>query len=160
MHFIFDLDHTVIDSSHRQLTDINGSLDLNHWRENCTREKIMRDSLLPLASIMRQAIELDLHVIICTARVLSEHDIEFLREHGLFTGDILSRAEGDCSGDDTLKVRLLQDYAQSLGMSWAGFTRHAYMWDDNVKVLSTLKTHGVATMCAITANKRLKAVNS
>ncbi|MDG1859332.1 MAG: hypothetical protein P8I94_09525, partial [Emcibacteraceae bacterium] len=47
-NYIFDLDHTLIDSSHRQLTDANGSLDLTHWIENCTREKIMGDKLLPL----------------------------------------------------------------------------------------------------------------
>jgi hypothetical protein len=57
MHFIFDLDHTVIDSSHRQLTNADGSLDLAHWRENCTHEKIMADTLLPLARTMREALE-------------------------------------------------------------------------------------------------------
>jgi hypothetical protein len=48
MRFIFDLDHTVIDSSHRQLTLADGSLDLAHWVDNCTRAQIMRDRPLPL----------------------------------------------------------------------------------------------------------------
>jgi hypothetical protein len=52
MIYIFDLDHTVIDSSHRQLTRADGSLDLDHWIENCTREKIYQDKLLPLAKLM------------------------------------------------------------------------------------------------------------
>ena len=51
MIYIFDLDHTVIDSSHRQLTRADGSLDLDHWIENCTREKIYQDKLLPLARL-------------------------------------------------------------------------------------------------------------
>ena len=53
MRYIFDLDHTVIDSSHRQLTKADGSLDLAHWITNNTREKIMADSLLPLATQWR-----------------------------------------------------------------------------------------------------------
>ena len=55
MRYIFDLDHTVIDSSHRQLTKADGSLDLAHWIANNTREKIMADSLLPLATQWRKA---------------------------------------------------------------------------------------------------------
>jgi hypothetical protein len=49
MRFIYDLDHTVIDSTHRQATLADGSLDLAHWIENNTPELIARDSLLPLA---------------------------------------------------------------------------------------------------------------
>ena len=51
MRFIYDLDHTVIDSSHRAATLPNGSIDLDHWREHSTPELIARDRLLPLASI-------------------------------------------------------------------------------------------------------------
>ena len=53
MRFIFDLDHTVIDSSHRQATLPDGSLDLDHWRENSTAGMIRRDKLLPLAKVWR-----------------------------------------------------------------------------------------------------------
>ena len=40
MRYIFDLDHTVIDSSHRQATRPDGSLDLEHWKANSTRQLI------------------------------------------------------------------------------------------------------------------------
>ena len=53
MLYIFDLDGTVIDSSHRQNTRPDGSLDLAQWIENNTPEKILADSLLPLAEKMR-----------------------------------------------------------------------------------------------------------
>ena len=56
MLYIFDLDHTVIDSSHRQITRADGSLDLDAWRKNCTKSQIFRDELLPLARFMRRAI--------------------------------------------------------------------------------------------------------
>jgi FMN phosphatase YigB (HAD superfamily) len=52
--YIFDLDHTVIDSSHRQLTKADGSLDLAHWIENNTPEKIAADTELPLANHWRK----------------------------------------------------------------------------------------------------------
>ena len=38
---LFDLDGTMIDSSHRQNTLADGSLDLAHWIENNTPEKIL-----------------------------------------------------------------------------------------------------------------------
>jgi hypothetical protein len=41
MRFIYDLDHTLLDSSHRQATLPNGDLDLAHWIENSTPEKVM-----------------------------------------------------------------------------------------------------------------------
>ena len=52
--FIFDLDDTVIDSSHRAtLTVVNGQveLDLNAWRQDSTYENIMKDSFCHLQTI-------------------------------------------------------------------------------------------------------------
>ena len=46
---IFDLDGTIIDSSHRQATLPDGTLNLAHWFENATPEKIFEDKVLPLA---------------------------------------------------------------------------------------------------------------
>ena len=153
MHFIFDLDHTVIDSSHRQLTKADGSLDLTHWRENCTHEKIMGDTLLPLARTMRDAINNGQNVIICTARVLGRSDIIFLAKHGLLASVILSRPEGDTTPDAELKTRLLKQHCQTVGITWARFTRSAYMFDDNVNVLAEMKSHGITALNAIKINQ-------
>ena len=153
MHFIFDLDHTVIDSSHRQLTKADGSLDLTHWRENCTHEKIMADTLLPLARTMQDAINNGQNVIICTARVLGRSDIIFLAKHGLLASVILSRPEGDNTPDAELKTRLLKQHCQKVGITWARFTRSAYMFDDNVNVLAEMKSHGITALNAIKINQ-------
>ena len=153
MHFIFDLDHTVIDSSHRQLTKADGSLDLTHWRENCTHEKIMGDTLLPLARTMQEAINNGQNVIICTARVLGRSDIIFLVKHGLLASVILSRPEGDNTSDAALKTRLLKQHCQTVGITWARFTRSAYMFDDNVNVLAEMKSHGIQALNAIKINQ-------
>ena len=47
--FIFDLDDTVIDSSHRATSDDNYQLDLDAWKKDSTTENIFNDTLLPLA---------------------------------------------------------------------------------------------------------------
>ena len=158
MHFIFDLDHTVIDSSHRQLTLADGSLDLAHWRENCTRQKIMADTLLPLARTMREALEnCPKRVIICTARVLSHWDIIFLAKHKLLANIVLSRPQGCDLPDDELKLLLLKQHCRMVGITWARFTRSAYMFDDNVNVLAEMKSHGMHTINALKINQRKAA---
>jgi len=156
--FIFDLDHTVIDSSHRQITLADGSLDLNNWIENCTREKIMADKLLPLANHWRAlALGSRNEIVVCTARVMSEHDHAFLALHGLDADAVLSRAMGDRSGDADLKERLLRQYASDTGRSWARFCLSAVMYDDNQNVLSRLASIGIACYNAISLNKTLAA---
>ena len=45
---IYDLDGTIIDSSHRARHDENGKLDLDHWKRNNTKENIFKDDLLPM----------------------------------------------------------------------------------------------------------------
>ena len=113
MHFIFDLDHTVIDSSHRQITRPDGSLDLDAWRRNNTRANIMRDTLLPLAAQWRRVAKKNATIVICTARVMGEYDYEYLRANGLRWDACLSRREGDATPDAELKEKMLRKYAQA-----------------------------------------------
>ena len=111
MHFIFDLDHTVVDSSHRQATRPDGSLDLDHWREHSTAKLIERDTLLPLAhewrKIQRKG---NAKIIVCTARVMGPADYFYFGSRGLFAETIISRKEGDRTPDDLLKLRGLKQY--------------------------------------------------
>ena len=153
---IFDLDSTVIDSSHRCLSKEDGSLDLANWIENCTKEKIMRDSLLPLAQVMREFIAKSEHVIICTARVMGEHDYQFLKNNNLHVEDILSRPIGCNLGDADLKETLLREYADKLGFSYARFCSQASIYDDNLSVLERLDSHGVSVYNSVSINKTLK----
>ena len=141
-YYIFDLDHTVIDSSHRQLTRADGSLDLAHWIENCSREKIFRDSLLPLADQMRDLIARGKNVVICTARVMSDADYDFLYANGLYTPWILSRPMGSRLGDADLKRGLLRAFASRQNVSWERFARTSIMLDDNEGVLAMLRDQG------------------
>jgi hypothetical protein len=155
--YIFDLDHTVIDSTHRQLTKADGSLDLAHWIENNTPQKIAADKLLPLADTMRQRIAQGREVIICTARVMGEHDYQFLKDHGLFVPVILSRPMGDSSPDWMLKERLLRQYASDTGRSWARFCLSAVMYDDNESVVKMAYLNNIDAYNAIALNKIMAA---
>ena len=155
--FIFDLDHTVIDSSHRQITLADGSLDLDNWIANCTQEKIMADKLLPLAQHWRTFQAAGNEIVVCTARVMGIWDHAFLSDHGLQASAILSRPLGCTDADADLKENLLRDYAQKTGRSWTRFSRNAAMYDDNMGVLLRLASLGIACYNAISLNAILKA---
>ena len=136
MLYIFDLDHTVIDSSHRQITRADGSLDLDAWRKNCTKSQIFRDELLPLARFMRRAIaDPNTQTAICTARVLSKHDYNFLAEKQLLTDYILARFEGDNRRDDEMKYSKIWNLLTSLKIPRARWQSSVTLLDDNQSVL-------------------------
>jgi len=157
MRFIFDLDHTLVDSSHRQLTLADGSLDLNAWRENCTYDQIMRDRPLPLLAQCRDLMDRHVEVIACTARVMGAADYEYLQGFGLAFDAILSRPEGDNTPDHILKERLLMAYAVDSGESFYRFARRSIMFDDNKNVLEHLTGLGFRCYDAISINARLSA---
>ncbi len=157
MHFIFDLDHTVIDSSHRQITRPDGSLDLAAWRQNNTRANIMRDTLLPLAAQWRRLAKKNVTIVICTARVMGEHDYEYLRRHGLRWDACLSRREGDTTPDADLKEKMIRNYARTRPMGWAKFCATAVCYDDNKSVLKMLDRIGIRAYDSLTLNERLSA---
>ena len=155
MIYIFDLDHTVVDSSHRQATRPDGSLDLDHWKANSTPKLIERDTLLPLAHEWRKLHKRGHTIVVCTARVMGPADYFYLGSRGLFTHKIISRADGDRTPDDLLKLRGLKQYARSEGISWARLCKTAKMFDDNKNVLSTLAANGLSCYDAISTNEAL-----
>ena len=157
MHFIFDLDHTAIDSSHRQITRPDGSLDLAAWRRNNTRENIMRDSLLPLANEWRRLAKKQVTIVVCTARVMGEHDYEFLRLHGLRWDECLSRRPFEITPDAELKERMIREYARTRSMTWARFCATTVFYDDNKNVLTMLDRIGIRAYDSISLNARLSA---
>jgi hypothetical protein len=152
---IFDLDHTVIDSSHRQLTKPDGSLDLEHWLENSTREKIFSDSLLPLADVMRRYYAENHCVIVCTARTATQHDFDYLAHHELNYSHILYREVGDNRPDALYKKEKLDALAISLGYSSLS-ALGAIMFDDNIAVIREMQRNRVICHDAISYNRQLR----
>ena len=155
MLYIFDLDGTVIDSSHRQNTLPDGSLDLAHWIENNTVDKILSDSLLPLAEKMREVRSDTVAVI--TARVIQDADLAFLNRHGLKFDYLFSRAQGNDTPDDILKKRAILKLARKLQRSMNWMRKNTVFFDDNLAVLDIMASMGIKTINATLANERLTA---
>lgn len=150
---IFDLDGTVICSKHRHATLPDGSLDLEHWIENCTPEKIFADRLLPLAKAMRNIHKAGNHVVICTARVMSQADLDFLANNNLPYDGLLSRHETDTRPDAEMKVCLLNKYLFDLGFANIR-EANCIMFDDNLKVIQAMTQQGVLCINATNENAR------
>lgn len=76
---VFDLDGTLIDSSHRYKSMPEGDrIDLDFWRENSTPEMIAKDSLLPHIVEYNKANKCpDTTVIIATARAMIKDDANY-----------------------------------------------------------------------------------
>ena len=157
MRFIYDLDHTVICSRHRQATLPNGDLDLDHWIENNTPEKIARDKLLPLAGHWKTQRARGAEIVVCTARVMGEADYRYLADNGLHYDGMICRAEGDTSPDAILKERGLRNYAASAGIAWARFCRFSVMLDDNENVIKHLTARGLRVYNSLILNARAVA---
>ena len=157
MLYIFDLDGTVIDSSHRQNTRPDGSLDLAHWVENNTPEKILADSLLPLAGKMRSVRSAKDTVAVITARVIQDADLAFLKRNDLRFNYLFSRAQGNTSPDDILKKRAILKLARKLQRSMNWMRKNTVFFDDNLEVLGIIDSMGIKTINATLANERLTA---
>ncbi|MEK9918734.1 MAG: hypothetical protein VW496_05000 [Pelagibacteraceae bacterium] len=143
---IFDLDGTVIDSSHRQLTQPDGTLNLQAWRDRCTPAMIAQDGELPLIHWARECIARGYEVIACTAREMSAADYDWLREHGLEFSAILSRPVGCTLPDARLKVMLLADFARMSGESLMSLGARSVFWDDSASVRDTLADFGFSML--------------
>jgi hypothetical protein len=84
-------------------------------------------------------------------------DYFYLGSRGLFADKIISRADGDRTADDLLKLRGLKQYCRESGMSWARLCKTAIMFDDNQSVLKTLGANGLNCYNALSINEQLGA---
>lgn len=142
---IFDLDDTVIDSTHRQLYDtVTGDLNIDNWLENCTPEKIAKDKLLPLAGFWHDLIKnTNDYIMVCTARFMQEADYVFLNDHGLFANKIFSRREaGPGISDAKLKVNQLRPFFNLKQFRDV----EKIMYDDNFKVREAVRKIGITAI--------------
>ncbi len=147
---IFDLDATLIDSSHRINKDgnIDGGLNLSYWLEHNTKENIMNDKLLPLVNLFKEFQKTNFTNIAVTARVMSDDDFEFLHINGLHFNMILHR-ENSIELDHILKEKKLQEL----------FSNENYMpflaFDDKAENLEVFSKFGFKCFNAIELNKIL-----
>jgi len=153
---IWDLDGTVIDSSHRYSTLANGDIDLPRWIADNTRANIEQDKLLPLARLMKSNYRQGDIVIICTARVLGVWDHVYLADKGIKANFILSRAIGDNRGDAEMKRQKLFALFADLKVPFSRWSKSAWLYDDNQGVLNMAEKLGIRTRNAVQLNFKLK----
>ena len=133
---IYDMDGTIVDSSHRYRTvTVDGitRIDLQHWRDN--EYRAMQDGLLPLAEQYR----LDLadpavFTIIATARIMNKPDWQFVNEILGAPDHLISRKPDQVISGAQLKINGLQKFfnlKQFQGVS-------AVFYEDNVSYLKAV----------------------
>ena len=150
MRYIFDLDGTVIDSTHRQ------GDTLDDWRRLNTARNVALDSPLTLLDQMRDAIADDLDVIVCTSRVMAGRDFRWLDDHGIRGIDILCRAPSDNRTCGFFKLQLLHNYARSIDYTWARFCQTSIMFDDDKGVQDTLRSVGLRVIDPLNYNLNIR----
>lgn len=152
---VFDLDETVVDSSHRTPNHPDGTLNLPLYLQLKTRENTFKDSLLPLADFWRSLCPRENYIIVCTARTWADFDQEFLDVHGLRAHKILARfTERQCSmRDPDLKRESLQRLRNLRQFK----NLPVYMWDDAKPVIREMRRIGIQCMNAVKVNRRLAA---
>ena len=105
---IYDLDGTVIDSSHRATHDEQGNIDLANWKAKSTKDFIFQDSLMPLYSQLQKDYKNGNMVILCTARELGKWDLEYIHMHNIYYDRVISRPIGNMEKDYKLKKNQLR----------------------------------------------------
>lgn len=106
---VYDLDGVLVDTSHRYRNKEDGTIDLEYWFANRTKENIERDTLLPMAKqYQRDCINENIYTVICTSRMYHVWDIEFIVSQLGVPDKLIMRPEGDMTADGELKRRQLQ----------------------------------------------------
>lgn len=156
---IFDLDNTLIDSTHRTNKAIkNGSFCLDTYKNQCnTPQLIARDQLLPLAKYAQKLLTKGEQYAIITARHLSDADHTFLIEHGLANHTTLllgreSVTESVQALDDVTYKLYQFDRLQRITGASSGYI----MFDDLPDIVTAFNTGNCIALNAIDLNHALQ----
>jgi FMN phosphatase YigB (HAD superfamily) len=155
---IFDLDETVINSSHRTPNNDDGTLNLQAYIALHTPENVAKDVLLPLARTMQRLIAEGHKVAIITARDMAACDYEYLAANGIKPKHIYSRDKAGKKHyrmrDGEYKVEWIRRLPKTL------LANHIIMFDDAKPVKSALRKLGIVCICGIKVNKKLDKLSS
>lgn len=136
--FIFDIDGVLADSSHRQNTLPDGTLDLDNWRKQSTPEKIAKDKPLLYAKYAKLLHKLGFTVKISTARVMSNEDYKWIKKYvGIDKHHIFSRPQGCFDMDSELKRNHFKVLSRQKNYDKMRF------YDDNIHNIRMAKTLGI-----------------
>ncbi len=133
---IYDMDGTIVDSSHRYRTivsDAGERIDLEFWRAN--EYRAMDDTLLPLADQYRLDLEdPSCYVIIATARVMNQPDWQFVESILGMPDYFISRPVGSDISGKQLKINGLAKFFNLVNFQDAEFT----FYEDNIEYLKAV----------------------
>ena len=134
---VYDLDGVLVDTAHRYRNKPDGSIDLDYWFANRTKEKIALDTLLPHAQqYMDDCVDPHTYTIICTSRMYNVLDIEFIVGHLGAPDKLIMRPETQMKArDDFLKFNQLR---QVFNLRQFKNLRRV-LWEDNPQNIDTLK---------------------
>ena len=125
----YDLDGVLVDTSHRYRNKSDGTIDLDYWFVNRTKENIAKDIILPMAKqYLDDCLNSEIYTIICTSRLWHIWDIEFIIGRLGAPNKLIMRPIGNVEADGILKRRQLQrlfNLKQFQNMP-------RFMWEDNL----------------------------
>lgn len=131
---MYDLDGLAIDSLHRYKTK-GGKIDLSYWCEHDHHDKIMQDSLMPMANHIQESIENpEIFVILATARacVIGDGNYKFINLYFSGANKFIHRlGPNDNRGGAEIKIKGMK---RILGLKqFKGAKMHVY--EDNANYL-------------------------
>ena len=137
---IYDMDGTIVDSTHRYRTVINDQgrevIDLAYWREN--EPLAMQDKLLPLhRQYLADIGDPQCFTIVATARVMNAPDWQFVKEILGKPDYFISRKNGDTRSGGILKINGLQKFFNLKPFRGAD----AVFYEDNTAYLKAVCDH-------------------
>lgn len=151
---IFDLDETVIDSRHRTPNNSDGTLNLSAYMEKHTAENVAKDTLLPLAKILRAAYASGSYVIILTARDMKDCDYQYLADNNLPYNKIMSRDKASEAhyklSDGAYKMRWIRNF-----LNLRQFAKLPVVMFDDAKPVKSALRKLFPVLCAHKLNERL-----
>tara|TARA_B100000214_G_scaffold374388_1_gene356976 strand:- start:814 stop:1281 length:468 start_codon:yes stop_codon:yes gene_type:complete len=149
---IFDLDGTVVNSEWRTPRKKSGSVDISKWVDLATPSNVAKDTLLPLAKVMKKAIASKDFVVVATARVFTDADKKFLVDNGINPNIVISRSIKELKKPDAdlkwNKLNRLFNLKQFKNVP-------KVMFEDNGSVLSKMRENGIVALNSLKVNKRL-----
>jgi hypothetical protein len=132
---IWDMDGTIVDSSHRYRLGANGRIDLQHWIDN--EHLVLGDTLLPLVDTYRESLADDsIYTIIATARTWCNLTETFARDTLGYPDHVIARKNReDTRGGAELKIHGIK---KLLNLKQFQDVDSIHVFEDNADYLKTL----------------------
>jgi hypothetical protein len=106
---VWDLDGVLLSADQRIKLRPDGSLDLDHYRANTTRDQVMQDRSLPLLAVVHELNRVGRPYYVATARVLCENTRALLLDRQILPALALGRdGDSDTRKDADLKRQKLE----------------------------------------------------